>query len=96
MKRVLLNSLLYKVTLACLAAFFIYFLIWSDIGVVRHCSIRKQIEAMKSDFLALQSEVKELEGTIVAWESSPFYLEKMAREELGMGYPDEIVYFYRS
>jgi len=86
---------MYRVIFSGSVLFCAYFLIWSDVGLFRYYAVKKQIEVRKREFSALRQEVQEIEGEIAKWESNPFYLEKMAREELGMGYPDEKVYFYR-
>ena len=95
MKRVVFRNLFYNTIFTGLAIFCIYFLIWSDVGLLKSYSVSRQITFHHKELMVLKREVKDIKMAIEAWESNPFYLEKMAREELGMGYPDEIVYFYQ-
>lgn len=95
MKRIRVYGLTYQAIFSGFILFCAYFLIWSDIGLLRYYSVKRQIGVRKREFLALRQEMRGIEGEVAKWESNPFYLVKMAREELGMGYPDEKVYFYR-
>ena len=51
--------------------------------------IKKQLE---EDIAFLQEENEQLMYQIEAMKTDPFWLEKLAREELNMGLPGEIVY----
>ncbi|MBU1008241.1 septum formation initiator family protein [Candidatus Dependentiae bacterium] len=94
MNRIELYNLLYKSLFSGFIVFCVYFLIWSDIGLVRYYSLKSQIETRKRDLLTLRREIWAIEGAVDRWKKNPFFLEKMAREELGMGYPNEKVCFY--
>ena len=96
MKRIRVKSVAYQTILTGLAVFFLYLLTWSDIGVVRYYSLHKQVATKEAELVLLHRDVKKIQTAIANWQSDPFYLEKMAREELGMGYPDEVVYLYQS
>jgi len=38
-------------------------------------------------------DIRQLQTHIAQWQSSPFYREQLAREQLQMAYADEIVYY---
>ena len=91
-RRVRISSLLYQSVLLVFIASSLYFLVWSEFGLSRHYVANQGLRRSKLRFLVLKREVAGLEREIVAWKTDPFYLEKVAREELGMGYRDEVVY----
>ncbi len=41
---------------------------------------------------ALEDEIKNLEDTVLAWQTNPFYKEKVAREQLQMARKGDIIY----
>ena len=96
MKRIRLSSFTYKMFLSCFISFFFYFFIFSEFGLIRHYATSLEFQARVREICAFKREVAQLEQEIVKWKKDPFYVEKMAREELGMGYQDEIVYLYKS
>lgn len=92
MKRIHLIQIFYKTILAILLFLFVYFLIFSDIGLIKYFSVKKQVNEQFLALKTLKQEIKELENELVTWKTDPFCLEKAAREELCMGHPDEIIY----
>jgi cell division protein FtsB len=94
MKRVLVRDLIYRSLLGAMTLFFLYSIMWSDVGFVKYFSIKREIVAKRAEVAELSLQRDELKGRIEAWQRSPFYLEKVAREELGMGNRKEIVYLY--
>jgi len=87
-----LERFLYKVILAGLVVTFLYFLIFSEIGFVRYLDAKKQLDCKQHELVALTTEIKNLEQEIEDWKADSFYLEKIARQELGMGHKGEVVY----
>lgn len=92
MKRVLVRDVIYRSLLSAMALFFLYSIIWSDIGFVRYYSIKREIGVRRAEVAALLCERDDLKGQITAWERSSFGLEQAAREGLGMAEKSEIVY----
>ncbi|MCK4517393.1 septum formation initiator family protein [Candidatus Babeliales bacterium] len=92
MKRIQLDSFLYKTVLTVLVSVFFYFLIFSEIGFVRYLDAKKQFDCKQDELVALTTEIENLEQEIEDWKSDSFYLEKIARQELGMGRKGEVVY----
>lgn len=45
------------------------------------------------EIATMQAEVQDLETRVFAWNNHPFYKEKLAREQLQMARPGEIVYY---
>lgn len=96
MKRVRINSLVYKTLLSGAFLFFFYCFVWSDFGLIKHYAVSCQVRASRASLVMLKKDINLLERTVCSWKSDPFYLEKIAREELGMGYKDEVLYLYQS
>ena len=91
-KRVRLRDISYRVLIIGLGLGFVYSLIWSDTGLVRYYSVKQEIVSEQICVDRLHGEVKQIEAKIDNWQKNPFFLEKMAREELGMGCRGEKVY----
>ena len=96
MKRVLVRDLVYRTLLVGMTLFFLYSVIWSDIGFIKYYSIKEEIGVKRAEVSVIQRERDDIKGRIAAWNKSSFYLEKAAREELGMAFQSEIVYFLSS
>lgn len=92
MKRVKVSSLVYQLVLGLFVSFSCYLFICGEFGIIKHYFVKKEVESKQRELLLLQNEIGEIQDDLHDWQHDPFYLEKMAREELGMGYRDEIVY----
>jgi len=94
MKRILVKSIIYRSILGIFSLSALTFFIGGEFGLKRHYQVRTELSEKRQLLLALANEVKEIKQKIAQWKSDPFYLEKMAREELGMGRRSERVYLY--
>jgi cell division protein FtsB len=70
-------------------------LIFGNNGILRYFAVKKEIVHQKYKVVKLKSKIEELNTKIALWGQNDFELEKMAREELQMGYPDEKVYLLK-
>ena len=96
MKRIKVSNLIYQTLFFGCSFLFICFFIWSEFGLLKHYEMNKELHSCKQRFCALKKEVKLLEQEIVNVKNDSFYIEKMAREDLGMGYKGEILYQFTS
>jgi len=87
-----IKNFLYKTIIISLFTFFSCFLVWSEFGLVKHYLMANNVSKKKNELFLIKKEVKALEKEIINWKTDSFYLEKMAREELGMGYEGEVLY----
>ena len=71
---------------------FAYFLIFSGIGLVAYGREKKQLVIKQKELATLEKEIGTLEQELGAWKNDSFELEKLARQDLCMGYTDEIIY----
>ncbi|MCF7799807.1 septum formation initiator family protein [Candidatus Babeliales bacterium] len=75
-----------------LYSFFLNSMIFSDIGILKYFEVKKEISEQQDKIIRLENKVRETKNKIAAWQEDDFYLEKMAREDLQMGYLDELIY----
>lgn len=61
-------------------------------GVVDNYFIAKRLSQLKAENNALVAQNKELAGKIFLLRSDPAYIESIARNELGMVKPGDVVY----
>jgi cell division protein FtsB len=96
MKRYTIKDLVYKLVLFGFVFFCCSFFVFGEYGIVRHFSINKELYEKQRELSSLSDEIKALKQELVSWKTDPYYMEKIAREELGMGYKDEVVYLLKS
>lgn len=96
LKRVFARDFLYKFILINVVIVCISFFIWGEFGLVKHFYLNREYAQKRQELVVLQQEVARLEEKLAAWQTDLFYVEKMAREELGMAYPNETVYILKS
>jgi cell division protein FtsB len=81
-----------------LAAVIALYALWSfivgEMGVIKYSrmraqerSLRDEIEHLKQDNMRLMQEVRSLKN-------DPAYLERLARDKIGLARPGEVVYYY--
>lgn len=66
--------------------------LFGDRGFLHLMQERRRSEALQRDIAALRAENAMLATQIQALRSDPRTIEKLAREELGLARPDEIVF----
>jgi cell division protein FtsB len=69
--------------------------VWSEFGLLQHYTVGQELASKQQELISMRSEIDSIKQEIACWKSDPFYLEKMAREELGMGYKNEVMYLTR-
>lgn len=69
--------------------------IFGDRGYLQLRSQTRRSEALQRDLADLRAENVRLAEEIIALRSNPYAVEKVAREELGLARPGEIVFLLR-
>jgi cell division protein FtsB len=59
--------------------------------VLRVADLKRQLETMERDIVALRARADELSRTVDKLRNDPAYMEKLVREEFGYVRPDETV-----
>ena len=90
-----IKQLLKKGILLVVFAFAAYSFVWSDIGLLKYLKEKKQLELAELALNDLKTNIDRLTRRITKFESDMFYVQRIAREDLQMGYPDETVYIVK-
>jgi cell division protein FtsB len=69
----------------------VYF--WGEDGVNRYNKICEENRKIEQDIIVLKKEVQDLEAQLSAWQTDPFYKEKVAREQLQMARAGEELFY---
>jgi len=88
-KRLLLR-IVFLAEIVCFFGFYIF----GAQGLVALHKRKKEIYASQQEKQRLQGLVKEIEFSLHEWVQGSFLKEKIAREELHMARPDELVYIF--
>ena len=70
------------------------FYFYGSNGVFAVAELKKETAAIEQQIQITMQEIEQLQTTITAWQSDPFYKEKIARETLQMAHKDERIYTY--
>ncbi len=68
--------------------------ILGEMGLVKYYRMKAQYNTLKDEIAKLRSDNARLTGEVGALRSDPAYLERIARDKLGLARPGEIVYYY--
>jgi len=77
-----------------LALFFIFFTIFGQNGLFQIGDLKKARFDLTEEVLTLREENSALRKEIKGLKEDPFFIEKVAREELNLVRPNEIVYYF--
>lgn len=88
-----LQQMTIRIFLAAEVVIFILVYLFGSYGVAKIRSLQKQTIAVQQEISALEHDIKELDATIIAWNTHSFYKEKVAREELQFAKEGEEIYY---
>ena len=71
-------------------------LLFGDMGVLSGIRQRRAASQLRAEVAALQTEHDAIAADIQALNSNPFRIESIAREELGLARPGEIIFLFPS
>lgn len=83
--------------LLAFAVFFfliVYSMFIDNMGLVKYLHLKAQERMMEQRISSLEGGIASLKEEIVRINKDPFYIEKQAREDLGMAKPDEYIFKY--
>lgn len=64
-------------------------------GLQKLCVLRDENMKLEQEVVSLNNEIAALEHEIVAWNTDPFYKEKLAREQLQMAREQDEILFIK-
>jgi cell division protein FtsL len=88
-----------KLLIAAGALFALYLLaslMLGEMGVVKYYRMKAQYQALNDDIMKLKQDNAKLQKEVNALRTDPAYVERIARDKLGLARPGEIVYYYKS
>ena len=65
-----------------------------EMGLVKYFRMKAQYDALTEEIVLLKRENSKLRKTVHALKNDPVYVERIARDKLGLARPGEIVYYY--
>jgi len=68
--------------------------IFGEMGVVKYYRMRAQYNVLTEDIARLKIDNAKLRKNVYSLKNDPAYVERMARDKLGLARPGEIVYYY--
>ena len=68
--------------------------VFGEMGVVKYSRMKLQYRAMADEIASLKLANAKLVHEVHSLKSDPAYLERIARDKLGLARPGEIVYYY--
>jgi len=72
----------------------IFFSITGNLGLLHLKEIKNEIAVLEGKNRELESDILSTKSNVLALRHSKDFLEKKAREELGLSKPGEVVYFF--
>ncbi|NMC70008.1 MAG: septum formation initiator family protein [Myxococcales bacterium] len=81
----------FPVLILLLTLLVVPFLIFGDEGIRRVERLETELEQIRTENGKLEARVRELRRRLEAYRTRPGYLEDVARDELGLVRPDELV-----
>jgi cell division protein FtsB len=65
-----------------------------EMGVVKYYRMNAHARSLKSDIEQLRTDNTRLSKEVAALKSDPAYIERLARDKIGLARPGEVVYYY--
>ena len=69
--------------------------VFGDRGILNLLQKRREVDTLRAELEELRQENARLSAEVVALQTDPRAIERLAREELGLARPDETVFFIR-
>jgi cell division protein FtsB len=86
-----------KLLIAALIPVGVYFLItfiFGEMGLVKYYRMKSQYQALTQQVAELKQDNSRLMREVRALKTDPAYIEKLARDKLGLARNGEVVYYY--
>ncbi len=86
-----------KLLIAAMIPLGVYFLItfvFGEMGLVKYYRMKAQYQALTQEIAELKQDNVRLMREVRALKADPAYIEKLARDKLGLARNGEIVYYY--
>lgn len=74
----------------CITA--IYYIGWSQSGISKFLQLKNKIQQEREKNVAIEADITGLKQKLNALNNDSFEVEKIARQDLNLGYTNELVY----
>lgn len=91
MQKIRITRRTYLIPAGCLA-FILFFTVFGERGLLRIYEMRQEKKRIDSKVSELKAENEKLRLEIAALHNDRYHLERIARKELGLVRPNEIIY----
>ena len=81
-------------TFGVIVALLLFNLVFGDMGVIQGIRQRHAVGVLRADLREAEAENAALEAEVKALGTDPFRIEAIAREELGLARPGEIIFLF--
>ncbi len=88
------QSILFYTILILVNLYLLWSLVFDDNGLFKYHQLKEKKIELINEIALLEKENKELKKEIKLIKEDPFYTEKLAREELNLSRPDEIIFIF--
>lgn len=88
------KSLFFMMLSLLFILYFLFSFIFGDMGLIRYHRMNKTYKALQQEINSLGKENERLKKEVEALKNDPHYIEKLAREKLGLSKEGEIIYQY--
>ena len=89
------KSILRLIILLCFAVYFFNTIVFGQRGIKNYLELKNEINFEKNKIVKVENKIKDFQKKIDKWLQGDFELEKIAREELQMGFANEKVYILK-
>ncbi len=86
-----------KLLIAAMIPVGVYFLVtfvFGEMGLVKYYRMKSQYQALTQEMAVLKQDNIRLMREVRALKTDPVYIEKLARDKLGLARQGEVVYYY--
>jgi len=73
---------------------FLWSLVMGEMGIVKYSRMKAQEGALRAEIVHLKQDNLRLLQEVRDLKHDPAYLERLARDKIGLARPGEIVYYY--
>jgi cell division protein FtsB len=77
-----------------LLIYFVVSFIFGEMGLVKYYRMKAQYNMLTEEIIRLKLDNAKQRKNVYALKNDPAYIERIARDKLGLARPGEIVYYY--
>ena len=87
-----IKKIIFRVFFGLEVLIFSFTYLFGTNGIYKLNQLKRENHNLKTENLKIKNEINEIENQIKEWSADPFYIEKVAREQLQMARKDDQIY----